>query len=86
LAPRADRQYLYAAQFALAHGCLLITYPLAGWLGASAGLKIDFAVLGLMAAVAVVLAARLWPHADSGPIEEVELTPEDVLSRPNGSG
>ena len=48
-AAREDRQYLYAAQFALAHGCLLITYPLAGWLGASAGLKVDFAVLGMIA-------------------------------------
>jgi predicted MFS family arabinose efflux permease len=81
-----DRQYLYAAQFAFAHGCLLITYPLAGWLGASAGLKIDFAVLGLMAAVAVVLAARLWPRADSGPVQEVELMPDDIISRANGSG
>jgi MFS family permease len=81
-----DRQYLYAAQFAFAHGCLLITYPLAGWLGASAGLKIDFAVLGLMAAVAVVLAARLWPRADSGPVQEVELMPDDIIPRANGSG
>jgi MFS family permease len=81
-----DRQYLYAAQFAFAHGCLLITYPLAGWLGASAGLKIDFAVLGLMAAVAVVLAARLWPRADSGPVQEVDLMPDDIIPRANGSG
>jgi MFS family permease len=59
-----DRQYLYAAQFALAHGCLLITYPLAGWLGAGAGLRVDFAVLGLIAATAVLAAARLWPAHD----------------------
>jgi MFS family permease len=85
-AAREDRQYLYAAQFALAHGCLLITYPLAGWLGASAGLKIDFGVLGLIALAAVLVAARLWSHADPAPVEDVELTPEDVLSRPNGSG
>jgi len=58
-----DRQPLYAAQFALANGCLLITYPLAGWLGASAGLRVDFAVLGVMAVVAVVLAGRLWPRS-----------------------
>jgi predicted MFS family arabinose efflux permease len=59
-----DRQYVYAAQFALAHGCLLITYPLAGWLGVGAGLKVDFAVLGLMAAGAVVAAMHLWPEPD----------------------
>jgi MFS family permease len=63
-AAREDRQYLYAAQFALVHACLLLTYPLAGWLGAGAGLKVDFAVLGLIAGVAVLAAARLWPHAD----------------------
>jgi MFS family permease len=57
-----DRQPAYAAQFALSHACLLFTYPLAGWLGASAGLKVDFAVLGLIAAVAVVFAARSWPR------------------------
>jgi MFS family permease len=61
---RENRQYLYAAQFALAHACLLLTYPLAGWLGASAGLKVDFAVLGLIAAAAVLVAARLWPRRD----------------------
>lgn len=27
-----DRPALFAAQFALLHGCWLITYPLAGWL------------------------------------------------------
>jgi len=59
-----DRQYLYAAQFALVHGCLLITYPLAGWLGVGVGLKVDFAVLGLMAAGAVVAATHLWPEPD----------------------
>ena len=70
-----DRQPAYAAQFALTHGCLLITYPLAGWLGASAGLMIDFGVLGVMAAVAVALAARLWPHPDSG--ENIMVTSDD---------
>jgi MFS family permease len=61
-----DRQYLYAAQFALSHGCLLFTYPLAGWLGAGAGLRVDFAVLGLIAATAMLAAARLWPPHDRG--------------------
>lgn len=31
----ADRPALFAAQFALSHACWLITYPMAGWLGAS---------------------------------------------------
>jgi MFS family permease len=83
---REDRQYLYAAQFALAHGCLLITYPLAGWLGAGAGLRVDFAVLGLIAAAAVLLALRLWPRADCALAESVRLTRDDGLWRPDGPG
>ena len=82
---REDRQYLYAAQFALAHGCLLITYPLAGWLGASAGLKVDFAVLGLIAGVAVLVAARLWLHADLRAAEDTRGAPDDALWRRGGS-
>ncbi len=85
-ATREDRQYLYAAQFALAHGCLLITYPLAGWLGVAVGLKVDFAVLGLIAASAVLLAVRLWPPADCGLAESVRLIDDDSLWRPEGPG
>ena len=33
-----DRPAVYAAQFALSHACWLVFYPLAGWLGARAGL------------------------------------------------
>jgi hypothetical protein len=82
-APREDRQYLYAANFALVHGCLLLTYPLAGWLGAGAGLKADFAVLGLIAGVALVAAARLCPRRDwaSG---RMGLLPEDGVRHPGG--
>ncbi len=85
-AARSDRQYLYAAQFALAHGCLLITYPLAGWLGAGAGMKVDFGVLGLMAVAAVLAAVRLWPHPDRDPTEGVAPPRHDRMSRPDGSG
>jgi MFS family permease len=61
----ADRQPTYAAQFALSHACLLLTYPLAGWLGAVAAMPWTFAALGLIAAAAVLLAARLWPPHDA---------------------
>ena len=40
-----DRPSLYAAQFALSHACWLLTYPLAGWLGAMAGLPASFAMM-----------------------------------------
>lgn len=64
-----DRPALFAAQFALSHACWLITYPVAGWLGAKVGLPATFAALGLLAAVAVFAATRLWPAEDPDEIE-----------------
>lgn len=62
-----DRPALFAAQFALSHACWLITYPLAGWLGAKFGLNTSFVTLGVVASVAVLLSMRLWPSGD--PVE-----------------
>jgi len=61
----ADRPALFAAQFALSHACWLITYPLAGWLGARFGLAVSFTALGLLAGAAVLLSMRLWPAVES---------------------
>ena len=66
-----DRPALFAAQFALSHACWLITYPLSGWLGAEAGLAPTFIVLGVIGAVAVITASRLWPADDPDEIEHV---------------
>ena len=59
-----DRPALFAAQFALSHACWLLTYPLAGWLGAKAGLPASFAALAAIAAAAAGAAAWLWPADD----------------------
>ena len=37
-AHEADRDAVFAAQFALSHACWLVSYPLAGWVGASLGM------------------------------------------------
>lgn len=66
-----DRPSLFAAQFALSHACWLITYPLAGWLGASIGLPGTSAVLALLAGFAVLAALRLWPARDPDELEHV---------------
>lgn len=66
-----DRPAVFAAQFALSHACWLLTYPLAGWLGARLGLPATFAILAVIAGLAVILAARLWPAADPEEIEHV---------------
>lgn len=59
-----DRPALFAAQFALSHACWLVTYPLAGWLGAKSGLEVSFVVLGVLATVSLLVAALLWPAHD----------------------
>ncbi|MFI7008386.1 MFS transporter [Streptomyces sp. NPDC050145] len=60
-APPAERTAAFAAQFSLSHACWLLTYPLAGLLGAAAGLGWAVAALGALAAGAGAAAVRLWP-------------------------
>ncbi|PJA59658.1 MAG: MFS transporter [Rhodobacterales bacterium CG_4_9_14_3_um_filter_71_31] len=63
-----DRPALFAAQFALSHACWLVTYPLAGRLGAAAGLGATFLILAALAAASVVAAALLWPATDNAEV------------------
>ena len=60
-ADAAERPALFAAQFALSHGCWLIAYPLAGMLGVWAGMTTASVLLGLLAAGTALAARRLWP-------------------------
>ncbi|MGW0842371.1 MFS transporter [Streptomyces sp. NPDC002787] len=69
--PPGERTAAFAAQFSLSHGCWLVTYPLAGWLGSASGLDRAVLALGSIALAAALLAVRLWPappaphvHAD----------------------
>jgi MFS family permease len=75
----ADRPALFAAQFSLSHACALLTYPLAGWLGALAGIPITLAVHGLITVMGVVVALCVWPASDPEVIEHShpELNPDD---------
>ncbi len=57
----ADRPAVFAAQFSLSHACWLVAYPLAGWVGAEAGMSAAFGLLGIIAAAAVVTAVWVWP-------------------------
>ncbi|AUG75822.1 MFS transporter [Kitasatospora sp. MMS16-BH015] len=70
----ADLPAAFAAQFSLSHGCWLLTYPLAGWLGATAGLPTAALTLGLLALAAAVLATRLWPAQDTVQLPHVHST------------
>jgi len=64
-----DRPALFAAQFALSHGCWLIAYPLAGWTGAGFGMNAAFAVLAAGAAAGSAAAMLLWPRSDPSELE-----------------
>lgn len=58
-----DRPALFAAQFALSHACWLITYPLAGWLGANISLNASFVGLAIVAGGALVVSVVMWRPA-----------------------
>ncbi len=63
------RPALFAAQFALSHACWLITYPLVGWLGATANWSMAFLVAAALAGVGLALAVLVWPANDPEVIE-----------------
>jgi MFS family permease len=68
---KQDRPALFAAQFALSHACWLLTYPLAGWIGAASGMTWALLALGGLAALGSVAALLLWPADDPEAIEHV---------------
>lgn len=57
----SNRNLVYTAQFALSHICFLITYPIAGWLGA-VGLTLSAAALLIIGLLGVVASAVLYRH------------------------
>lgn len=54
------RGSVFAAQFSLSHACFLVTYPVAGLVGAAHGLAAAAAVLALIGAVGATLAFGSW--------------------------
>ncbi|ONM46221.1 MFS transporter [Nocardia donostiensis] len=56
-----ERASVFTAQFSLSHACFLLTYPLAGWGGNLAGHAGTASALTILATLATVTAARMWP-------------------------
>jgi MFS family permease len=86
-----DRPALFAAQFALSHACWLAAYPVAGWLGAAAGMPAAFLALAVLGGVGLCGAWWVWPaetdveleHDHYGlPPDDAHLT--DALTLPTG--
>ncbi|MEI3866400.1 MFS transporter [Microbacterium sp. CCNWLW134] len=59
----SNRNLVYTAQFAVSHACFLLTYPLAGWVGA-ASLPAATALLTGIALIGAVGAIAIRRHAD----------------------
>lgn len=75
------RPYVFTAQFSLSHACYILTYPLAGWVGAQAGLGWAALILAIIAIIGSAAAFLSWPRqpaaavavaASSNPKESVE--------------
>jgi MFS family permease len=82
------RPYVFTAQFALSHACYILTYPLAGWVGAMAGLGWAALALTIIAMIGSAGAFLSWPRHDAAAAmepAEKELCVEHTtrqLSRP----
>ena len=61
------RPSVFAAQFSLSHACFLLTYPLAGMLGARLGLPAVGLVLVGIGAAGLVLTVLAWRRAEGQP-------------------
>ncbi len=83
-----DRPALFAAQFALSHVCWLVTYPLAGVAGRWLGMGPAMMLAGLVAALGLMLAWRLWPGAAArAPVHDHPgLPPDHPHLRTHGQG
>ena len=57
------RTSIFTAQFSLSHAAFLVTYPVAGWVGAQFGQFTAAATLTGLATLAALSAARLWSRA-----------------------
>ena len=61
----SDRPAIFAAQFALSHGCWLITYPISGWLMTWFGAIPTMISLCGISIFGLTLAERVWPAKES---------------------
>lgn len=69
----SSRSLVFAAQFALSHACYLVTYPVAGWVGAWSVAGSALVLLGMSAgATALLFAFRGAQMGDAGPTDTRE--------------
>ena len=84
------RPYVFTAQFSLSHACYILTYPLAGWVGAVAGLGWAALSLTIIAMIGSAGAFLSWPRHNAASATEAaekeqsveQPTPQRTGSRP----
>ncbi|MCE9662586.1 MFS transporter [Halomonas sp. M5N1S17] len=78
-AREGDRPAIFAAHFSIAHAAWLVTYPVAGIVGARFGLDAAFLILAVLAALGTLLAMYAWPAELVRTVEHehVDLSPDD---------
>lgn len=77
------RPYVFTAQFSLSHACYIISYPVAGWVGAAAGLGWAALALTILAILGSAGAFLSWPrHTVPGPNGAV--SEEQSVEQPAG--
>ena len=64
------RPYVFTAQFSLSHACYILTYPLAGWIGAAAGLGWAALALTIVAMIGSTGAFLSWPRHTAAASQE----------------
>lgn len=74
------RPYVFTAQFSLSHACYILTYPLAGWVGALAGLGWAASALAIIAIIGSAGAFLSWPRHTSA-TAPASPTPKDSVER-----
>ncbi|WP_082046266.1 MFS transporter [Arthrobacter sp. L77] len=66
VATDGTRSSLFTAQFSLSHACFMLTYPVAGWVGAAAGQTAAALALAGLALAGTVVGVLVWPSAGTG--------------------
>lgn len=75
------RPYVFTAQFSLSHACYILTYPLAGWIGAAAGLGWAGLTLTIVAMIGSAGAFLSWPRHATATAQE-PATEEQTVDQP----
>jgi MFS family permease len=65
----ADRTSYFSAQFSLTHACWMLSYPVAGYLGASVGIETTGLAMGVTVALCALVTVFMWPSHDPQVIE-----------------